>query len=79
MERDADFERFLSETDAMVFEGGAMKSHNTADRPEIVTKTEARQATSNRLNLRVLIGSLILLAVVFAIIYFGFIGYEPPA
>ncbi len=56
-----------------------MNTRNTADRPEIVTKTEARQATGNRLNLRVLIGSLILLAVVFAIIYFGFIGYTPPA
>lgn len=56
-----------------------MNTHNTADHPEVVTKTEARQATGSRLNLRVLIGSLILLAVVFGMIYVGFQGYAPPA
>ena len=39
------------------------------ENPEILTTTEARQATSNKLNLRVLIMSMILAVVVGGLVY----------
>jgi hypothetical protein len=58
------------------------------ERSEVLTPTESRQASPRRLNLRVLVGSMILALVAAAVLYYAVYGVpgspisvpeEPPA
>lgn len=47
-----------------------------SERPQIETETEAKQGTGPRDNLRVLIWSLVILAVIAVVLFWGF-GFVP--
>jgi cytochrome c-type biogenesis protein CcmH/NrfG len=49
------------------------------ERTEVLTPTEARQASPRRMNLRVLVFSMVLLIAVAAILYYAVYGYPNSA
>ena len=49
------------------------------ERTEVLTPTQARQASPRRMNLRVLVTSMVLLVAVAAILYYAVYGYPNSA